>query len=59
MSDATNIYEEKPISIRSAEDFHAHGMQVAYGQGTGLALGVKMATINAWESDRRSPGRIV
>ena len=53
MSDATNIYEEKPdldtIGGRLSRARDASGLTV---KELAWRLGVKMATINAWESDR-------
>ncbi len=57
MSDATNIYEEKPdldtIGGRLSRARDASGLTV---KELAWRLGVKIATINAWESDRSQPG---
>lgn len=57
MSDATNIYEEKPdldtIGGRLSRARDASGLTV---KELAWRLGVKMATVNAWESDRTQPG---
>lgn len=57
MFDATNIYEEKPdldtIGGRLSRARDASGLTV---KELAWRLGVKMATINAWESDRSQPG---
>jgi HTH-type transcriptional regulator, cell division transcriptional repressor len=57
VSDATNIYEEKPdldtIGGRLSRARDASGLTV---KELAWRLGVKMATINAWESDRSQPG---
>jgi transcriptional regulator with XRE-family HTH domain len=57
VSDTTNIFEEKP-------DFDTFGGRFSRARdASGLSikdlawqLGVKMATINAWETDRSQPG---
>jgi len=57
VSDATNIYEEKPdldtIGGRLSRARDASGLTV---KELAWRLGVKIATINAWESDRSQPG---
>lgn len=57
MQDATNIYEESP-------DLDTIGGRLLRArEGSGLTvkelawrLGVKVSTVNAWESDRSQPG---
>lgn len=57
MSDAINIYEETPdmdtIGGRISRARDAAGLSV---KEVAWQLGVKLATINAWESDRSLPG---
>jgi transcriptional regulator with XRE-family HTH domain len=57
VSDTTNIYEETPdldtIGGRLSRAREASGMSV---KQLAWRLGVKMSTINAWESDRSQPG---
>lgn len=57
MSDTTNIYEESPdldtIGGRLSRAREASGLSV---KQLALRLGVKTATIQAWESDRSQPG---
>ncbi|QPC87607.1 helix-turn-helix domain-containing protein [Mesorhizobium sp. NBSH29] len=57
MSDAMNIYEEIPdldtIGGRISRARDAAGLSV---KEIAWQLGVKIATINAWESDRSLPG---
>jgi transcriptional regulator with XRE-family HTH domain len=57
VSDTTNIYEETPdldtIGGRLSRAREASGLSVKH---LALRLGVKMATIQAWESDRSQPG---
>ena len=57
MSDATNIYDEKPdldtIGGRLSRARDASGLTV---KELAWRLGVKMATVKAWESDRSQPG---
>jgi len=55
--DATNIYEQKPdldtIGGRLSRARDASGLTV---KELAWRLGVKIATINAWERDRSQPG---
>ncbi len=57
MSDTTNIYEETPdldtIGGRLSRAREASGLSIKH---LALRLGVKMATVQAWESDRSQPG---
>ena len=57
MSDTTNIYEETPdldtIGGRLSRAREASGLNI---KQLALRLGVKTATIQAWESDRSQPG---
>lgn len=57
MSDTTNIYDETPdldtIGGRLSRAREASGMSV---KQLAWRLGVKISTINAWESDRSQPG---
>ena len=57
MSDATNIYEEKPdldtVGGRLSRAREASGLTV---KELAWRLGVKIATVNAWERDRSQPG---
>ncbi|TIP07587.1 helix-turn-helix domain-containing protein [Mesorhizobium sp.] len=57
MTDTTNIYEEMPdldtSGGRLSRAREASGLSV---KQLAWRLGVKMATINAWESDRSQPG---
>lgn len=57
MSDTTNIYDEIPdldtIGGRLSRAREASGMSV---KQLAWRLGVKISTINAWESDRSQPG---
>ncbi|MEQ1942685.1 helix-turn-helix domain-containing protein [Mesorhizobium sp. VNQ89] len=57
MSDTTNIFEEIPdddtIGGRISRAREAAGLSV---KDVAWRLGVKMATVKAWESDRSQPG---
>ncbi|MBA3448728.1 MAG: helix-turn-helix transcriptional regulator [Pseudaminobacter sp.] len=57
MYDTTNIYEEMPdldtIGGRLSRARDASGLSI---RQLALRLGVKMATISNWESDRAQPG---
>lgn len=57
MSDTINIYEETPdmdtIGGRLSRAREAAGLSV---EQIAWQLGVKIATVNAWESDRSLPG---
>ena len=57
MSDTTNIYEETPdldtIGGRLSRARESAGLSV---KEIAWRLGVKIATVNAWESDRTLPG---
>ena len=57
MSDTTNIFEEIPdmdtIGGRLSRARDCSGLSV---KDLAWRLGVKMSTINAWESDRSQPG---
>jgi transcriptional regulator with XRE-family HTH domain len=57
VSDTTNIYEETPdldtIGGRLSRAREASGLSIKH---LALRLGVKMATVQAWESDRSQPG---
>lgn len=57
VSDTTNIYEEKPdmdtIGGRISRAREAAGLSV---EQIAWQLGVKIATVNTWESDRALPG---
>lgn len=57
MSDTTNIYEETPdmdtIGGRISRARDTSGLSV---EEVAWRLGVKIATVNAWESDRTLPG---
>lgn len=57
MSDTTNIFEEEPDN----DTFGGRLSRAREASGLGVKelawrLGVKVATINAWESDRSQPG---
>ena len=56
MSDTTNIYEEMPdgdtVGGRISRARNARGLSV---KDVAWRLGVKMATVNAWERDRSEP----
>lgn len=56
MSDTTNIYEEIPdgdtVGGRISRARSARGLSV---KDVAWRLGVKMATVNAWERDRSEP----
>lgn len=57
MSDTTNIFEEDPdndtFGGRLSRAREASGLSV---KELAWRLGVKIATVNAWESDRSQPG---
>lgn len=57
MSDTTNIFEEIPdddtVGGRISRAREAAGLSV---KDVAWRLGVKMATVKAWESDRSQPG---
>lgn len=57
MTNTTNIYEETPdmdtTGGRISRAREASGLSV---KEVAWQLGVKMATVNAWESDRSQPG---
>lgn len=57
MSDTTNIYEESPdldtIGGRLSRAREASGLSI---KQLAMRLGVKTATVQAWESDRSQPG---
>lgn len=56
MSDTTNIYEEMPdgdtVGGRISRARNARGLSV---KDVAWRLGVRMATVNAWERDRSEP----
>ncbi|RWE92281.1 helix-turn-helix domain-containing protein [Mesorhizobium sp.] len=57
MTDTTNIYEEMPDLDTSGGRFsRAREASGLSAKQLAWRLGVKMATINAWESDRSQPG---
>ena len=57
MSDTTNIYEESPdldtIGGRLSRARGSSGLSI---KQLAMRLGVKTATVQAWESDRSQPG---
>lgn len=59
MPDVTNIYEETPdmdtVGGRISRARDAAGLSV---KEIAWQLGVKIATVNAWESDRSLPGSL-